>query len=42
MHLLYEKMMHLNLHVTPLFKGKEGTGVIFENYNRNDIISIVE
>ena len=28
--------------VDPLFKGKEGTGVIFENYNRNDIISIVE
>ena len=26
----------------PFFKGKEGTGVIFENYNRNDIISIVE
>ena len=28
--------------VDPLFKGKEGAGVIFENYNRNDIISIVE
>ena len=30
------------LNDNPYFKGKEGTGVIFENYNRNDIISIVE